>query len=59
MRPYYDHEAAYRRIAEQGGESELDAELESAGFHILLRERREDLESAIGDSLVRVARRRQ
>jgi SAM-dependent methyltransferase len=40
------------------GEHELDAELESAGFQILARETRVDVESAIGDSLVRVARRR-
>jgi len=40
------------------GEQELDAELESAGFQILVRETRVDLASAIGDSLVRVARRR-
>lgn len=40
------------------GADELDAELEAAGFEVLLREARVDLESAIGDSLVRVARRR-
>ena len=39
------------------GEDELDAEIESAGFQILVRERPVDVESAIGDSLVRVARR--
>jgi SAM-dependent methyltransferase len=37
---------------------ELDAELAAAGFEILVREARVDVESAIGDSLVRVARRR-
>ncbi len=40
------------------GAQELDAELEAAGFEIVLREARVDVESAIGDSLVRVARRR-
>jgi ubiquinone/menaquinone biosynthesis C-methylase UbiE len=40
------------------GERELDAELAAAGFDILVRETRVDVESAIGDSLVRVARRR-
>ncbi|MBL8606534.1 MAG: hypothetical protein JNL38_04405 [Myxococcales bacterium] len=39
------------------GAEELDAELQAAGFAIVLRETRVDLESAIGESLVRVARR--
>jgi hypothetical protein len=36
---------------------ELDAELAAAGFEIMVREARVDVASAIGDSLVRVARR--
>lgn len=39
------------------GADELDAELRDAGFEILVRDARPDLESTIGDSLVRVARR--
>lgn len=39
-------------------ERELDLELESAGFEIVVRDRRADVASAIGDSLIRVARRR-
>lgn len=40
------------------GEAELDAELAAAGFDIVVRQRRPDLELPIGDHLARVARRR-
>jgi len=39
------------------GETELDAELTAAGFEIVFRQTRPDLEFAIGHDLVRVARR--
>ena len=39
------------------GETELDAEIDAAGFEIVFRQRRPD-DDAIGHDLVRVARRR-
>jgi len=41
------------------GESELDDAITEAGFEILVRETRVDLDSAIGNNLIRVARRRR
>jgi SAM-dependent methyltransferase len=40
------------------GEAELDAELAAAGFDIVVRQRRPDLELPIGEHLIRVARKR-